>query len=283
MPSSISHIAVFCLAILLIPGCNSLLPPPADPQDDPPATPPRSSNWAIGFTRLRVEDPQEDRQIASFSISNGDEPYLILIGFKSELGVTGSGQIVTNQYQDDEWAENTRAGRIVNIPATMGIFEFRGVTSDTVIGILAITMESDRTPWQVIEDRVQQVISNLQNVIIREVEQRDSPNFNGTEFIDNLHQAMVEAAIPLSTSLSAGQALENLIFSGIDTDEFIGANSIVFMEREPTRALTLPHYSPPHFTDRLEDKDYTLNAFPLVYENNNLRARYISEMKVREF
>ncbi len=214
-------------------------------------------------------------------ISNGDEPYLILFAFKAEIGRPGSALIVTNEYQDDEWAENTRAGQVRPIPPGMGVFEFTGVTRQSVIGIVAVAMESDRTPWAVIDNRVQQVVDELQLVVATQIEERSNISLDDTAFIDNLHQAMVETIAPLSTSPTAGQAIENIIFSGIDTDEFIAVNSLVLMTVPPTRARSLPHYSPPYFTDVLGNKDFNLEGPALRFESRRLLASYSVELKFR--
>lgn len=264
---------------LLIAGCSG----PAFPLRAPPPPPPRPQDWGIGFTRLQVVDPQEDRQIASFSVSNGDEPYLILIGFKGELGIEGSVQMVLNRYEDDEWAENTRARSVVRVPEPMAILRFNDVSATSVIGILAIAMESDRTPWPIIADRVTEITTNLQQAARREIEQRTLLDPSDTAFIDNLHQSMIEAANPLATSISAGEALENIIFSGIDTDEVIGMNALLFMLNPPAREINLPYYIRPYFADALQVQDYPFDTFPLIFVNSALRARYNVELRVGKY
>ena len=266
-------------------GCSGpLFPIRAQPEAGTPAA---SSllyrDWGIGFTALRIVDAQEDRRFANFSVSNGDEPYLIVLGFKGDIGIQGSVQLFKNRYEDDEWAENTRAGRTVRIPDDMAIMRFNDVSETSVIGILAIMMESDRTPWPIIADRVDEITSRLRQAAVREIEERASLDPSDTSLLDNLHQNMIEAGSPLATSLSAGEAIENLIFSGVDTDEVIGMNALIFMEDPPTQELRLPHYIPPYFTDALSAKNYALESIPLVFENGPLRARYHVELKVRQF
>ena len=266
-------------------GCSGpLFPIRAQPEAEPPAASTlRFSDWGVGFTSLRIVDAQEDRRFASFSVSNGDEPYLILLGFKGDIGIQGSVQMFKNRYEDDEWAENTRAGRVVRIPDDMAIMRFNDISKNTVIGILAIMMESDRTPWPIIADRVSDITNELRQAAVREIEGQSTLDPSDTAFIDNLHQNMIVAGNPLATSLSAGEAIENLIFSGVDTDEVIGMNALIFMEAPPVGTRQLPHYVSPYFTDALAVKNYSLDSFPLVFENGPLRARYHVELKVRQF
>ena len=266
------------LTIFLTASCSG----PAFPIRSLPSDPLQSEDWGIGFTRLRIADAQEDRRMASFSVSNGDEPYVILLGFRGDVGVVGSVQIIRNAYENDEWAENTRGGRTVTLPNTMSVLRFNEITNNTVIGVLAIAMESDRTPWPIINERVLEIVDRLQAAAVREIEERASIDPTDTSFLDNLHQNMIEAAIPLSTSETAATTLENLIFSGVDTDEAIGVNSMILMKRPPTQNLRLPHYIPPYFTDALGNKDYGFDTTPLIFENTALRARYLAEVRVRK-
>ena len=278
-------ISLFLLLATSLVGCSGPLFPirPQQAEDGPPtAASLQYRDWALGFTRLRVVDAQEDRRLANFSISNGDEPYLIVLAFKGDVGIQGSVQMFKNRYEDDEWAENTRAGRTVQLPDDMAILRFNDVTRNSVIGVLAIAMESDRTPWPIIADRVADISGRLNQAAVREIEERASLDPSDTAFLDNLHQSMIEAANPLATSLSAGQAIENLIFSGIDTDEVIGVNALILMQDPPTQDLRLPHYIPPYFTDALAPKDYSIDSIPLIFENGPLKARYHVELKIRQ-
>jgi hypothetical protein len=67
-------------------------------------SPSRSFNWEIALTRLKVADAQEDRSLMGVPISDGDEPYLIMIGFKSRFGKSGSTDILTITFENDDWA-----------------------------------------------------------------------------------------------------------------------------------------------------------------------------------
>jgi hypothetical protein len=94
---------------------------------------------------------------------------------------------------------------------------------------------------------------------------------------------MQEAVQPIAKPLTRGQALENIVFSGVDTDELIGINSLVFMTTPPSRSLTFPHYRQPYLTDIFTNRDFVFNSNALIFQNNSLGARYEAEMRVREF
>ena len=242
----------------------------------------QSHIWRIRFLELRVENPEEDRRLANISVSNGDEPYLILLGFKADIGVAGSTVFKRNVYNDDDWAKNLKRGGIESIPLSMGVIDFPDVTRNSVIGILAIAMESDRTPWQVIDSRVAEIRQSLTAIARRDVEGRTMDlNPSNSAFIDIIQEGMVEAVAPINPTLSSTQGAENFIFSTADADELIGFNAMVFMYDPPTGGLSLPRYIPPYFADALEpNKVYPLGSSQsaIRFENNDHDALYYTSM-----
>ena len=275
-----SSIFIVLLLALLVSGCTNP-PPPMFPIQERP-DPLESHIWRFRFLELRVENPQEDRRLVNISVSNGDEPYLILLGFKADLGVTGSTVFKRNVYNNDEWAENLKAGGIQSIPIPMGVLDFPDVTRNSVIGILAVAMESDRTPWQVIENRVATIRQSITAIARQEVENRSSPiDPSNISFVDNIQQSILEASTALNPTLLTTEAAENIIFSGVDTDEVIGMNAMVFMYDPPTGGLALPHYIPPYFVDALvPNKVYPLGSSTqtIRFENEDLDALYFTSL-----
>lgn len=243
----------------------------------------RSQNWEIALTRLKVLEAQEDRSLLGVPISDGDEPYIIMFGFKSRFGMSGSTEIQGNRFEDDDWADHLKAGQQRNIPVAMGSLRFNDVGAGEVVGVVVLAMESDRTPWAIIRNRVEEVEADLLQAVAREVESRREPDLETTAFIDNLHQTMQESVQPIAKPLTRGQALENIVFSGVDTDEVIGVNSLIFMKRPPSRSLQYPHYRQPYLTDIFENRDFVFNNNALVFQNNSLGARYEAELRVRQF
>ncbi len=242
-----------------------------------------TKSWEIALTRLKVLDAQEDRSLLGVPISDGDEPYLIMFGFQSTFGTSGTTEITVNSFEDDEWAGHLKAGQQRNIPVGMGSMRFNDVSNSEVVGVVVIALESDRTPWAIIRNRIEEVKEALQNAVARAVEGRKEPDLETTAFIDELHQAMQESVGALAKPLTTGQAIENIVFSGVDTDEVVGVNSLIFMRREPSRALRYPHYRPPYLTDVFSNRDFVFNSNALQFSNTNLGARYEAELRVREF
>ena len=269
-------------ALVLMQGCASLMPDSGNQAFDLELQP-TLDNWEIALTRLKVVDAQEDRSLMGVPLSDGDEPYILMFGFKSRFGTSGSTEIFSNQFEDDGWGEHLKAGQQRVIPVGMGSMRFNSVADGEVVGVIILAMESDRTPWAIIRNRVEEVTEELRMAIEREVESRNNPDLETTAFIDNLHQTMQEAVQPIAKPLTTSQALENIVFSGVDTDEVVGINSLIFMTRPPSRALIYPHYRPPYLTDVFENRDFVFNNNALIFHNSSMGARYEAELRVRKF
>ena len=280
--SGVPRFILFLAGLLLLQGCSSLATTGLTSRR---AVVPLvvNQNWEVALTRLKVMDAQEDRSLIGVPLSDGDEPYIIMFGFKSRFGTSGSTNIETNQFEDDGWGEHLRAGQQRNIPVAMGSLRFNDVANGEVVGVIILAMESDRTPWAIIRNRVEEVREDLLDAISLTVESRNNPDLETTAFIDNLHQAMQEAVLPIAKPLTTSQALENIVFSGVDTDEVVGVNTLIFMKNPPSKALRYPHYRSPYLTDVFENRDFVFNNNALVFQNSSLGARYEAELRVREF
>jgi hypothetical protein len=218
-----------------------------------------------------VAEGQEDRSLMGIPFSNGDEPYIVMYGYSSRLGRSGSTSVVVNKYEDRDWGEGIREGQQKEIPAAMGTLDFEGVAGDGVIGAVIVIFESDRTPWAIMRRRIDNVKKVVQENVARQVENRRNIDFESMTFLDGLHRSLQDAVLQLSQSGSTGEAVENFVFSTVDTDEVIGVNSIVLMRSPPTESLVLPHYNFYRLTDRLSTRDFDA---PLIFENAELNARY---------
>ncbi len=248
-----------------------------------PMMAPGGRSWEIAMSRLKVVDAQEDRSLMGVPLSDGDEPYIIMFGVQSTFGTANSTEVRVNNFEDDEWGDHLKAGQQRQIPIGMGSMRFQDVMNSDVVGIVVVALESDRTPWAIMRNRIEEVQTQLQQAVARSVENRREADFETTAFIDEMHQAMQDAVGAIAKPLTTGQALENIVFSGVDTDEVVGINSMIFMRRPPSRSLKYPHYRPPYLTDVFANRDFVFNSNAIVFQNSNLGAKYEAEMRVREF
>jgi hypothetical protein len=124
-----------------------------------------TGTWEMAFERLSVH---RHREKGSAGVPAGDEPYLIVLGFRSRFGVAGSTRVIANRYHHDSFAKNIAEGQSIPIPSSMGVLAFPDVRLLTaaemrtgrmpeLIGAVVIAMESDGTPWRQVEQLVERI------------------------------------------------------------------------------------------------------------------------------
>ncbi|MDF1486840.1 hypothetical protein [Tessaracoccus caeni] len=153
-------------------------PPPAPPA--PPAPPkvpaPPKKKARIVATTLTVDQAQE-RSL----FSNGDEPYVIMLGFRSRWGTPGSTRVFWPGVLQD--LGHLKSGRSANIPASIGALTFDGVETMSaahiaagmnpeVFGAFAMVMESDNSSWGNVRSRIDQAAKDLSKRLVEVVEKK---------------------------------------------------------------------------------------------------------------
>ena len=241
-----------------------------------------SSNWEIAITSLKVVDAEEDNSILGVvPLSDGDEPYIIMIGFHSTFGNTQVTDVRENVIDDYQWTkDHYKAGQKMTVPVKMGVMRFQDVGKRDVIGVVVIAMEADRSPKQLIQRMIQLSKEQMQAVVEWSVESQSMDAFQSPSIVQELHRSMQEAIAPIEDPQTASHAIQNIVFSGGDRDEVIGINSLIFMPQAPSDELTYPQYRSTYLTDVLRSNEQ--NA-PLIFKNNRLEATYEAELRVREF
>ncbi|MFO0974175.1 MAG: hypothetical protein U1A27_12165 [Phycisphaerae bacterium] len=182
--------------------------------------------WDFQITHLHVTDAQEE---GTFS-THGDEPYFIVVGFRSTWTTPGSTRVFWNGALDDDWADGIDDGGDRDIPASMGKLEFGRVgtlyTFDEIrdgahpqlLGAVVIAMESDNTPFSSVRSTVNDdLIPALQNQLIHLVEE-------GNVSVDHVDQALADArdAIQSAMRLTTLEKIGAVILAGGDPDDKIG-------------------------------------------------------------
>ncbi|MFT3877747.1 MAG: hypothetical protein QM708_15200 [Propioniciclava sp.] len=153
-------------------------PPPAPPA--PPAPPkvpaPRKKTARVLATTLTVDDAQE----RGF-FSNGDEPYVIMLGFRSRWGTPGSTRVFWPGVLQD--LGRLKSGKSAAIPERIGALTFEGIESlsaahvaagmnPEVFGAFVMVMESDNSSWGNIRSRIDQSAADLSKRLVEVVEKK---------------------------------------------------------------------------------------------------------------
>jgi len=202
-----------------------------------PVSCPPLANWDLRLNRLHVFEAQE---------YSGDDPYLVVIGFRSRLFQPGTTVVWWNGYLDDDWADDTRAGSSVDVPQRMGNVTFprvelrdiREILGSDMLGLLAvkpefvgaavIVMESDRTPWGTVGDLVREALPMVRNAIDTIIANPDGtalitdPNAYVDEMIKHAKDEIEGIVESFWTKLWIGTT------SGGDVDDLIGFHVFLF-------------------------------------------------------
>lgn len=144
---------------------------------------PLPDHWQLQLKTLQIIIASENSLIG-----DGDEPYLAVIGFKSTLGQAGSTRTF--------WSRNLRElgsgmdrGDTAAIPSDMGLVDF-GATdgvygpwagqgqpnNTTLLGAVVVALESDNTPFSVMESVFDDVEDAIGEFLVANVEKEPSPN-----------------------------------------------------------------------------------------------------------
>jgi hypothetical protein len=123
-----------------------------------------SPGWYIDSDNLHVFNADEDD-----FWSDGDEPEVAVVAFRTKLGVRGS----TSAWKVSNWSEictNADAGDNCTIPDWQGRAFFGNVSTPTLaqiaagvapelVGTIQVTMESDATPYSALNQRLDSLVN----------------------------------------------------------------------------------------------------------------------------
>ena len=203
--------------------------------------------------RIVADDVQEDG-----FLSDGDEPYLVTVGFRSRFRTAGSTQVFWGR-DLHELDDLDDAGDSVGVPASMGELFFPGIqivsrdalmagTFPEVFGAFVIAMESDATPFGEIRDQIDKLKDALHNELARLVEGGElvsnllaAPDVIAGEVRANLATAVRNVIGALQVSVWEGLSIWLRSFT--DPDDIIGFHAHVFAGVDDSLGQLLPAMS----------------------------------------
>lgn len=269
-------IAVLATISSIVVGCSSLT------SWSPRVAPASTRNVEVAITSIKVVEAEEDRSLLGvLPLSDGDEPYVVVVGFKSTFGSSERTQVFRGELDYKNDSKNAlRAGGEKPVSAKMGALRFPDVSSNDLIGVIVIAMERDRTPTSIIDEAIAEANIRLDRAAEYSVESQGFKSFNSMSVVNELHRNMGYAAAALDRANTAGKAFEEIFFSGGDTDEVIGMNSLLIFAKPPIPEIYYPQYNDITYTDvfRGGAKTHTL-----VFENREEKAKYEGMLRIREY
>jgi hypothetical protein len=182
---------------------------------------PLPDQWQLRLERLQVIIPQENSLF-----SNGDEPYLAVIGFKSTFGEAGSTRIIWNSTLR-EIASGMDRGDVADIPPEMGFIDF-GVTDGdyaniTLLGALVVALESDATSFGIMEDLFDEVADSIKDLLVTEFES------GNPTLLDPETRSAAIRDLRCSMNLSTGRKIGIWLSSAGDPDDVIAMQSLIYL------------------------------------------------------
>jgi hypothetical protein len=207
---------------------------------DAPALPTVDTRtWAIDANSMNTANIQEDSWF-----SDGDEPYIAVIGFRSRFGTPGSTNAVFIGGLR-ELSGGADDGDVLNIPDSMGRVNFPSVTrlglgeiaagqNPEVVGTITVAMESDATPWS----SMNSIFSNLASVARTEIANVIETTTlldvvsGATPLADRFEQAVQR--IEAGTRMSTWEQLGLFLQSWADPDDKIAFRFSAFIAVDDT-------------------------------------------------
>jgi uncharacterized protein YodC (DUF2158 family) len=196
-----------------------------------------AETWTVRLERLDVLDADEDGLL-----SDGDEPYLIALGFRSRLSTPGSTQVWWSGVLDDDWAAGTESGGHAAIPESMGKVVFDNVDRPNaaavaagqvpeILGTILVVMESDATPFDAVRDKMNELKSFVSGRLIDLVE-------HGTINLADPGPQLDQITRDAKDQLEPGvfDAIVLFLESFTDPDDLVGTRSLVLVAGDASLA-----------------------------------------------
>lgn len=186
----------------------------------------------ITLHHLTVRKHQEN---GSIFVKAGDEPYFVVIGFRTTVGAQGSTSVWTNKYTNDKWANNIKKPKTKAIPPSMGAIvfpdmraisnaEFESGVLPELAGTVTIAFESDATSWSTVERFVKKAKSALERELVRVVESIGPNSIPNKETLQQSVERLKGALKP-----NVLDAITVMIDSFGDVDDYLGVYATVLV------------------------------------------------------
>jgi hypothetical protein len=198
--------------------------------------------WTMQLDRLEVINADEDG-----ILSDGDEPYMMAIGFRSKPLTPGSTSAWWSGALDDGWASGIDGGEGANIPASMGSVLFDNVerlSTDAVLagrllpevlGTLFIIMESDATPFDAVRDKTNEIRGVIEDKLRDLIE---NGNIDLDDPAGSIRRAIEDAKAQLQPTVL--EALGLWLRSFTDPDDVMGTSTMIFAAADASLGAVLP-------------------------------------------
>jgi hypothetical protein len=189
--------------------------------------------WQIRYQKLKVIKAQER--------GDGDEIYLVFIGFRSRFKTPGSTNVFWSGNLGYDWAKHVGTGSERAIPQDMGTVTFENIIRPTmqeivntgqipeILGVIGIAMESDSTSWSAIRSIMNKVVNAVHIEVKNLIE-------GGNIDLQNPNPSFNQAAqnIKKRVEPTTWNAIKLWIGSWGDPDDIIGIKPMIYVAVDPS-------------------------------------------------
>jgi hypothetical protein len=227
------------------------------------------SSWQIRLEMLKVADAQEEGLL-----SDGDEPYFVVIGFRSRFNTPGSTSAFWSGYLNEDWADGVDDGDKKYIPQSMGLVSFTDVklvTADDImsgkmpelLGAIVISMESDATPFGSVRDLMNRGKGALERELRRLIENGGLDLRNpGSDVSNAMHR------VQSSIKPDVVEAIGLWLSSWGDPDDIIDYHVFLFAAVDPQVPFPIPAFSPKATVGTLRAGRFTIGSNPIQFKGD---------------
>lgn len=234
------------------------------------AADPSPIDWSIDQNSLKAVDAQEESWL-----SDGDEPYIAVIGFRARFGQVGSTQtaFIGGLKELHSGADD---GDSMSIPDSMGRTNFFDVTringteivlggmNPEIVGTVTVAMESDSTPFSIMSTGFREAARVARREIAAIVETTTIQQIIADPATFQQKTTDMANRLRKRAELSIWQDIGNFIVSFSDPDDRIGVKVAMFLGLQSplvtAQELALLRIFAPAQASMVENLDATLAA-----------------------
>jgi hypothetical protein len=184
---------------------------------------PGGVTWSLGIQDLKTLDVSDD---------SGDEPYFMVVGFRTTPGKPGSTQVFWNN-STGVFQSAVPAGYTIAIPASHGRLSFPNVRTTRlsnigsqppeIIGIFVVAMENDGSDTDLFRSGLNSRLGTIKQLLIDTVESRTLQDIvtNGVDIDEQTVMSRFESNI--------WQTIGTWVISGGDPDDKVGYHAVAYV------------------------------------------------------
>ncbi len=238
----------------------------------------RTHSYKFSLDEFKAVEAEEDDD----DFDSGDDPYFIVVTFRSQWQTEGSTEIEVLGYKSESWASGIADGETARIPEFMGTKRFNSVVSYTIdeirnegfkpeiFGAVVISMESSAqnldlsVNWGMADDIAEEVSALLEETVVEFVEEStldlSDPASTGT-LINDLFEAANEMQDAMHPDF--WDIVSILIENYFSHDDFVNAHVFAYLGVEDG----FPMFSNrnQYTIDKAGDYHYDLEDNPRVF------------------